>query len=110
MRKMLKVLLTAAAITAGSAALALDVQEAKSAGWVGEQRDGYLGLVAPSAPPEAKQLLTEINQARRASYQEIAAKNGIELRAVELLAAEKALQKTQPGHFIQAEDGSWVKR
>ena len=110
MRKMLKVLLTAAAITAGSAALALDVQEAKSAGWVGEQRDGYLGLVAPSAPPEAKQLLTEINQARRASYQEIAAKNGIELRAVELLAAEKALQRTQSGQFIQAEDGSWVKK
>lgn len=110
MRKMLKVLLTAAAITAGSAALALDVQEAKSAGWVGEQRDGYLGLVTPSAPPEAKQLLTEINQARRASYREIAAKNGIELRAVELLAAEKALQRTQSGQFIQAEDGSWVKK
>jgi len=110
MRKMLKVLFTAAAITAGSAALALDVQEAKSAGWVGEQRDGYLGLVAPSAPPEAKKLVSEINQARRASYQEIAAKNGIELRAVELLAAEKALQKTQSGQFIQAEDGSWVRK
>ena len=110
MRKMLKVLLTAAAITAASAALALDVQEAKSAGWVGEQRDGYLGLVSASAPPEARQLLTEINQARRASYREIAARNGIELRAVELLAAEKALQKTPPGQFIQAEDGSWSRK
>ena len=110
MRKILTVLLTAAAITAGSAAVALDVQEAKDAGWVGEQRDGYLGLVAPSAPPAAKQLLTEINAARRASYQEIAAKNGIELRAVELLAAEKALQKTPSGQFIQAEDGSWVRK
>ena len=110
MRKMLKVLLTAAAITAGSAALALDVQDAKSAGWVGEQRDGYLGLVSASAPPDAKKLVTEINEARRASYQEIAGKNGIELRAVELLAAEKALQKTPSGQFIQAEDGSWVRK
>ena len=110
MRKMLKVLLTAAAITAGSSALGLEVQEAKSAGWVGEQRDGYLGLVAPSAPPEAKKLVADINQARRASYRDIAAKNGIELRAVELLAAEKALQKTQSGQFIQAEDGSWVRK
>ena len=110
MRKMLKVLFTAAAITAGSAALALEVQEAKGAGWVGEQRDGYLGLVSASAPPDAKKLVTEINEARRASYQEIAAKNGIELRAVELLAAEKALQKTQSGQFIQAEDGSWVRK
>ena len=110
MRKMLKVLFTAAAITAGSAALALEVQEAKGAGWVGEQRDGYLGLVTASAPPEARKLVTEINEARRASYQEIAGKNGIELRAVELLAAEKALQKTPPGQFIQAEDGSWVRK
>jgi len=110
MRKMLKVLFTAAAITAGSAALALEVQEAKGAGWVGEQRDGYLGLVSASAPPEARKLVTEINEARRASYQEIAGKNGIELRAVELLAAEKALQKTPPGQFIQAEDGSWVRK
>ncbi|MBK9467798.1 MAG: YdbL family protein [Gammaproteobacteria bacterium] len=110
MRKTLRILLTAAAITAASAALALDVQEAKSAGWVGEQRDGYLGLVTSSAPPEARQLVTEINQARRASYQEIAGKNGIELRAVELLAAEKALQKTPSGQFIQAEDGSWSRK
>jgi len=110
MRKMLKVLFTAAAITAGSAALALDVQEAKGAGWVGEQRDGYLGLVTASAPPEARKLVTEINEARRASYQEIAGKNGIELRAVELLAAEKALQKTPPGQFIQDADGSWIRQ
>ena len=86
------------------------MQEAKSAGEGGEQRDGYLGLVTSSAPPEARQLVTEINQARRASYQEIAGKNGIELRAVELLAAEKALQKTPSGQLIQAEDGSWSRK
>ena len=59
MRKMLKVLLTAAAITAGSAALALDVQEAKSAGWVGDGYDG-VHVFAPTGERIGQIRLPEI--------------------------------------------------
>ena len=89
---------------------ALDLQEAKRAGWVGEQRDGYLGLVSEQVPAGVRELLARVNQERRSSYQDIAAKNNLDVRAVEALAAEKALQKTAPGLYIQAADGSWVKK
>ena len=110
MLKHLRTAFLATALAAGTTAFALDLQEAKSAGWVGEQRDGRVGLVSPSAPADARGLVAEVNRARRQSYQDIAAKTGADLRSVELLAAEKALQKTQPGNFIQAPDGSWTRK
>jgi len=91
-------------------ASAQDLQEAKRAGWVGEQRDGYLGLVDPAAPPAVRQLIAQVNAERRRNYAAIAARNGTELNKVELLAAEKAIQRTAVGHFIQGPDGSWVRR
>jgi len=110
MRKLLKTLLAIVAIVASAAAFALDIQEAKNAGWIGELRDGYVGLVSPSAPAQARALVNEINAARRDNYRAIATRTGADLRSVELLAAEKALQKTSPGHYVQAQDGSWVKK
>ncbi len=110
MRKLLKILVAGATIAASAAAFALDIQEAKNAGWVGEQRDGYVGLVAPSAPAEARTLVAEVNAARRDNYRAIAGRTGAELRAVELLAAEKALQKTQSGHYVQTENGAWTRK
>ena len=110
MLKYLKIALVAATLVASGTVFALELQDAKNAGWLGEQRDGYLGMVSPSAPAEARKLMAEVNEARRRSYREIAGKTGAELRAVEVLAAEKALQKTQPGNSIQAADGSWIRK
>jgi uncharacterized protein len=90
--------------------VAQDLQAAKAAGWVGEQRNGYLGLVDPAAPASVRQLIDQVNAERRRSYSAIAAKNGTELGKVELLAAEKALQRTAAGHFIQGADGSWLRK
>ncbi len=110
MKEFLKILTAGALLVISCATFALDIQEAKDAGWIGEQRDGYIGLVDSSAPAQARALVKEINTARRENYRSIAAQNRIELRAVEALAAEKALQKTQSGHYIQAENGSWVRK
>jgi uncharacterized protein len=110
MRNILRTFGAALALTIAVAAQALDVQEAKDAGWVGEQRDGYLGLVSNAAPNDARELLARINAERRASYQQIADRNNLDRQTVELLAAEKAIQKTLPGQYVQAADGSWVKK
>lgn len=110
MRRLSGILLTIAAIIISTAASALDIQEAKNAGWIGEQRDGYVGLVSTSAPAAARTLVSEVNAARRDNYRSIAAKTGADLRSVELLAAEKALQKTQRGHYVQTESGTWMKK
>ncbi len=94
--------------------LAMDLQQAMSAlgpakaqGLVGEQPNGYLGVVATSA--QAKEIADLINQARKAEYQKLAAKNGIQLADVEAIAGKKAIEKTEPGQFIQL-NGQWQKK
>lgn len=80
---------------------------AKSAGLVGEQPDGYLGVV--SASGNAADIARQINQARRQEYQRLAQENGIQLRDVESIAGKKALERTPAGHYILLND-VWMKK
>ena len=93
---------------------AMDLQQAmtalptaKAQGLVGEQPDGYLGVVKAGA--DTAGVVQLINNARRAEYQKLATANGIKLADVEVMAGQKALDKTQTGHFIWR-DGQWVKK
>ena len=87
---------------------AMDLQEAKSMGLVGEKADGYLGIVKNAA--EVPGLVQEINDARKKYYQDIAARNKISLDAVEKLAGQKAIVKTTGGQYIQSTSGTWQKK
>lgn len=87
---------------------ALDLQEAKAQGLVGEQINGYLGAIRPSA--EVNALVAEVNGKRKSAYQEIAARNGTSVTAVEKLAAKKAIEMTPPGQYVQDASGQWRKR
>jgi uncharacterized protein YdbL (DUF1318 family) len=80
---------------------------AKAQGLVGEQPDGYLGVVKVGG--ETAALVQLINDARRNEYQKLATANSLQLADVEILAGQKALNKTQSGHFI-LQDGHWVKK
>lgn len=91
-------------------AMAIDLDSAKSRGYVGEQQNGYLGLVDRNAPADAKQLLQDVNNQRRANYQSIARSNGVDLKSVESMGGQKAISKTAKGHYIQAANGQWVKK
>jgi uncharacterized protein YdbL (DUF1318 family) len=97
------------ALGAFSPAAASPLDDAKAAGQVGEQPDGYLGVV-PGAPASAEALVREINTKRRAHYQEIAAKNGTEPAAVAALAGQKLVARTPPGQYYKDAAGNWVKR
>ena len=90
--------------------LAITLQEAKDLGLVGEQRDGYVGLVAGGAAAEVRDLLREVNDERRRRYQQIARDNGIAVEQVAALAWERAMQATRPGHYVQDESGGWVRK
>ncbi|MCZ2722998.1 YdbL family protein [Marinomonas sp. 15G1-11] len=106
MKKMkLITLLTAMCVSFSAWALSLD--EAKNQGLVGERNSGYLGLVVDNA--EAKKVVNEINAKRKAQYLKLAEKNGLTLPQVEALAATKAFQKTQNGHYIES-NGQWIKK
>ena len=87
---------------------AMNLQEAKAQGLVGEQRNGYLGAVVDS--PEARRIVAEVNAKRKTLYQQLAQKNKVDLKAVEMLGGEKAIAKTKSGYYIQNSSGKWVKK
>ena len=88
--------------------LALTLEEAKTKGIVGEKSNGYLGVVA-EGHAGGQALVSEINQKRRQAYQEIAIREKANLKSVETLAGEKAIEKTKPGNFIEG-PGGWIKK
>ena len=83
------------------------LSDAKASGQLGEQPNGYLGVVKPGS--QADEIAQLINQARRAEYQKVAKDNGISLSDVEAIAGKKALDRTPKGQFIQL-NGQWVKK
>lgn len=89
-------------------AWAISLSEAKNQGLVGEMPNGYLGVVVDS--PEAKGLVASVNKKRKSIYMNLARKNKITMQQVTALAGEKALAKTQSGHFIKNAAGQWVKK
>ncbi|MCL1123245.1 YdbL family protein [Shewanella surugensis] len=89
-------------------AFAISLQDAKNQGMVGEQQNGYLGVV--KASPEANKLINRVNAERRSSYQKIAKKNAITLNEVANLAAKKAISATKKGQFVKNKQGKWVRK
>ena len=87
---------------------ALDLQSAKAKGYVGEQADGYLGVVKNAAGVQA--LVKDINSRRKVHYQGIAKKNGTSLNVVEALAGKKAIEKTPRGQYVRNPSGGWIKK
>ena len=100
--------LTLALFVAGPA-LALGLDEAKKAGLVGEQSNGYVGSVAAKPDAAVAELVADVNAQRKAAYGSIAKKNGTKLAAVASLAAEKLIAKTPPGQYVKA-GNNWVKK
>lgn len=86
---------------------AMSLDDAKNQGLVGENSSGYLGLVVNNS--EAKAVIDEINEKRKAQYLKLAKKNNLSLAQVEALAAAKAIEKTQAGHYVKV-NGSWMKK
>jgi uncharacterized protein YdbL (DUF1318 family) len=89
--------------------LAADLAQAKAAGLIGEQLDGYLGVVRPDAPSDVKALVNSINSQRRAEYERIAKKNGVSVDEVARITGQKVIQQAAPGHYVQTPSG-WQRR
>ena len=87
---------------------ALGLGEAKAKGLVGEQADGYVGVV--SGGGEASAVAKQVNAKRRAEYAEIAKKRGTTVEAVAALAGAKLVARTPGGQYVRGSDGRWVKK
>jgi len=96
-------------VATGVPSWSLSLADAKAQGLVGEQADGYVGVVG-SGPPEARALAKNVNAERRNEYQAIAKKRSIETKAVAALAGKKLVQRTPKGQYVRGTDGRWVKK
>ncbi len=91
-------------------AFAADLKTAKEQGLIGEQNNGYLGVVKSDAPADIKALVANINGQRKVQFSQIAAKNGITEAEAAKIFAREAAARTAAGNYIQDPAGAWVKK
>ena len=91
-----------------TAAVALDLDQAKAQGLVGERQDGYIGQV--SGGGDVAVFVAQINAERRAAYENVASQNGIPISQVERLAAQKLIERAPAGTFVMDASGRWFKK
>ena len=116
MMSKIKHILTAAALlllaTPAFADLAADkalVDSAKAAGTVGEQADGYLGIVS-SADAAVTRAVNDINAGRANVYADTAAKSGTTRDAAGQATGATLIARTPAGQFIKPLNGGWTKK
>jgi uncharacterized protein YdbL (DUF1318 family) len=88
---------------------ALDLDEARARGAIGERADGYVAAVKGDPSKEVKALVAEVNAKRRAHYEEIAKRNGAPVEAVAMLAGQKLVANAASGQYVDSGNG-WVKK
>ena len=86
------------------------VDAAKVAGVVGEQGDGFLGLVTGSAPPNVQAAVAEINAGREKAYADISAKTGVPESAAGEATARQLQARIPSGQFYKPQGGGWTKK
>ena len=82
---------------------------ARAAGTIGEQPDGYLGIVG-GANRALQDMVNDINIKRREIYAQKAKENNATQEAYALTAGCQAIARTVPGEKYRAPDGSWQTR
>ncbi|WP_294332868.1 YdbL family protein [uncultured Sphingomonas sp.] len=113
MRQLLYTLGMAAVIAAGVAAPALAqrdpaYQAARQEGKVGEQPDGYLGIVG-AATPELQAIVNNINIQRKRHYTDQAAASST-VEQMAFVTGCNLILRTAPGEKYRAPDGRWLTR
>lgn len=82
---------------------------ARAAGEVGEQPDGYLGLVGGGSA-ELRALVNAINIQRKAAYTQKAQATGATVEQLAFTSGCNLIAQTKPGEKYRAPDGSWKTR
>jgi uncharacterized protein YdbL (DUF1318 family) len=82
---------------------------ARSAGQVGEQPDGYLGVVGGGSP-ELRALVNAINIQRKAAYTQKAQASGATVEQLAFTSGCNLIQQTQAGEKYRTPDGAWATR
>ena len=94
-----------ATVLLATAALA-DSATLKDSGAANEQNDGYLSVVTGTRALGAAEAVAEINAARRAAYQDVAAKTGVSLADVEAVAGTRLHRDAMTADQVTVAEGS----
>jgi hypothetical protein len=94
---------------AQSAADKAAVDAAKARGIVGEQADGFLGIVLAADGPTST-AVTHINEGRAKAYAGIAAKTGVSVQQAGEATAQQLIAKLPAGAYYRPAGGGWVRK
>ena len=104
-----------ALVLAGAVATAAYAQRdpayaaARSAGQVGEQPDGYLGVVGGGSA-ELRALVSNINIQRKAAYTQKAQASGATVEQMAFTSGCNLVQQTAAGERYRTPSGEWATR
>lgn len=93
-----------------SVAVAGPLTQPKADGLIGEQANGYIGLVKQDVSADIRKLVNDVNAKRKAGYKKIAASQGTSLADVERVGGKTATEKTLSGNYIRNTSGSWRRK
>ena len=82
---------------------------ARSAGQVGEQPDGYLGVVGGGAA-ELRALVSKINIQRKSAYTQQAGASGATVEQFAFTSGCNLIAQTAPGEKYRTPGGAWQTR
>jgi len=103
--------LAAATFATAADAASAAIEAAKDNCIVGEQSDGYLGIVDDAAASEGiRREVRSINQQRKSAFASLAAKNGVTIEDTAALTGKKLVENAGSGECVQLPDGSWAKQ
>jgi uncharacterized protein YdbL (DUF1318 family) len=106
----LALLLGAAAAAQGQGRGDPQIEAARASGVIGERIDGYLGVVS-GADAEIVRKVQDINNRRRALYEQTARETGGTVQQVARIAGERQIsERVQSGEFFMDETGSWQRK
>ena len=114
MKKMMKLSMIAAGVALAGLATAAYAQRdpayqaARSAGQVGEQPDGYLGIVGAGSA-ELRALVNNINIQRKAKYTQSAAA-GATVEQMAFVSGCNLILQTSAGEKYKTPGGTWATR
>ena len=102
--------LASSGLGAASAMVQESAAELRATGLVGEQYDGFLGVVG-SAPAAVRAQVDAVNIRRRAHYTALATRRGVRVEEVAVAAAcEVFARRILPGEYYLLPDNVWRQR
>ncbi|HEY0627551.1 MAG TPA: YdbL family protein [Allosphingosinicella sp.] len=105
------IIAAAAGLAAPAYAQADTAAELRATGFVGEQANGYLGIVGSNAPADIRAAVNAINVRRRASYTSLAGRRAATIEEVgATMACEIFATAVAPGQYYRLPDGIWRQR